>query len=130
MGQRGEPRMKIRMVLAMALLMMVAGCASSVRSISPKRAKEMMENNAEVVLVDVRTYEEYVAERIPNAIWVPLTDLETQAPLKMADLKATYIIYCRSGNRSVEAILLLKEMGYKSLYDLGGIIDWPYEKIG
>jgi len=114
----------------MALLMMVAGCASSVRSISPKRAKEMMENNAEVVLVDVRTYEEYVAERIPNAIWVPLTDLETQAPLKMADLKATYIIYCRSGNRSVEAILLLKEMGYKSLYDLGGIIDWPYEKIG
>jgi phage shock protein E len=43
------------------------------------------------------------------------------------DKEATYIIYCRSGNRSATAAQQLIDLGYQNVYDMGGIIDWPYE---
>jgi rhodanese-related sulfurtransferase len=45
----------------------------------------------------------------------------------MPDMEATYIVYCRSGNRSATAAQMLIDLGYQNIYDMGGIIDWPYE---
>jgi phage shock protein E len=116
-------------IVLVVFMIVLAGCANSVRSITPKRAKQMLENDPTVVLIDVRTYEEFLEKRIPGAKLLPLAEINERHLEMMPDKDATYIIYCRSGNRSVEAILLLKELGYKNLYDLGGIIDWPYETV-
>ncbi|MGD9604616.1 MAG: rhodanese-like domain-containing protein [Bacilli bacterium] len=117
-----------KLYLLFLLVFILVGCgASSV--ITPLQAQKMMEEDSSIVLVDVRTYEEYVAEHIPRAILVPLTTLEASAAEKMPDKEITYIVYCRSGNRSATAVAELKEMGYKNVFDLGGIIDWPYETI-
>jgi rhodanese-related sulfurtransferase len=45
------------------------------------------------------------------------------------DKEAKIVVYCRSGRRSAEAAKVLKELGYKNVYDLGGINSWPYETI-
>ena len=45
----------------------------------------------------------------------------------MADKNAVYLIYCRSGVRSVTAAVALEKMGYTHLANFGGILDWPYE---
>ena len=48
-------------------------------------------------------------------------------PPCLADKNAVYLIYCRSGVRSVTAAVTLEKMGYTRLANFGGILDWPYE---
>ncbi|HRY77613.1 MAG TPA: rhodanese-like domain-containing protein [Candidatus Izemoplasmatales bacterium] len=97
--------------------------------ISASKGKTMMEENEDVILVDVRTLEEFAAGHIEGAILLPLASISAQASTVIPDKKAIYIIYCRSGNRSAQAVDLLVEMGYETLYDMGGIIDWPYGTV-
>ena len=83
----------------------------------------------EIIIVDVRTYEEYIGGHIPGAILLPIDSIEKEAEGILEDKSTTYFVYCRSGNRSNTASQLLADMGYEQIYDLGGIIDWPYEIV-
>ncbi len=98
-------------------------------TISPADAQIMLENDDSVILLDVRTLSEYTAQRIPGALLLSLDMIESSAQNIIPDKNAKYIIYCRSGNRSLQAIEILLDLGYKNLYDLGGIINWPYEVV-
>jgi len=95
--------------------------------ISAREGKALLDGDDEVILVDVRTLEEYQEEHIPGAILIPLSDLAADADALLPDLDAKIIVYCRSGNRSAQAATLLDGLGYTRIYDMGGIIDWPYE---
>ena len=96
--------------------------------ISAEEAYEMMVSQ-EVVIVDVRTPEEYDGGHIPNAILVPNESIGDDMPEALPDKEATLLIYCRSGRRSKEAAQKLLALGYQSVYDFGGVIDWPYELV-
>ena len=98
------------------------------QKISAEDAYEMMVSQ-EVVIVDVRTPEEYDGGHIPNAILVPNESIGDDMPEALPDKEATLLIYCRSGRRSKEASEKLPKLGYKSIYEFGGIIDWPYEVV-
>lgn len=77
--------------------------------------------NSGVVLIDVRTSEEYNREHIPSAVNIPLDTIDTIGYPK--DTKI--IVYCQSGMRSREAVNKLVAMGYTDLYDLdGGLLNW------
>jgi rhodanese-related sulfurtransferase len=39
------------------------------------------------------------------------------------------LVYCRTGIRAKDASQKLANLGYKNVYDFGGIVDWPYEKV-
>jgi phage shock protein E len=97
--------------------------------ISASDGKSMLDADDSIILIDVRTQSEYDLEHIEGAILLPLADINTDASKVMKDKSATYIIYCRSGNRSAQAVLLLYQMGYGNLYDMGGIINWPYDTV-
>ena len=80
------------------------------------------------VILDVRTEEEYKQGRIKNSILIP--DYEIENILNKVPDKNTYIfVYCRSGNRSKKATLKLNNMGYKNVYDAGGIISYKGEIV-
>ena len=98
------------------------------QKISAEDAYEMMVSQ-EVVIVDVRTPEEYDGGHIPNAILVPNESIGDDMPEALPDKEATLLIYCRSGRRSKEASEKLLKLGYKSIYEFGGVIDWPYELV-
>lgn len=97
--------------------------------ITPEEAKANLEENPEIVLLDVRTPSEYETEHIPEAVLLTLDEIEEKASEIIPNKDKTYYVYCRSGNRSAVAAQLLVDMGYKNIYDLGGIKDWPYETI-
>ncbi|XMB72650.1 rhodanese-like domain-containing protein [Mycoplasmatota bacterium WC30] len=99
-------------------------------TISAAEGKIMMDEDASIILLDVRTASEYNEEHIEGARLFPLDDIETTASKVISDKTATYIIYCRSGNRSNQASQLLVDMGYENIYDMGGIINWPYDTVG
>ena len=96
--------------------------------ISGEEAYEMMASQ-EVVVVDVRTRGEYDAGHIENAVLVPNESIGNEMPEALPDKEATLLIYCRSGRRSKEAAQKLLSLGYQSVYDFGGVIDWPYELV-
>ena len=83
----------------------------------------------EIVVVDVRTREEYEGGHIENAVLVPNESIGSKMPETLPDKEATLLIYCRSGRRSKDAAQKLLALGYQSVYDFGGVIDWPYELV-
>ena len=96
------------------------------RRTTPKEAKEMMDTDADIILVDVRTPEEYNQGRIAKSILIPDYDIATLASSKLPDKESKIIVYCRSGGRSQGAAKRLVSLGYVNVYDLGGIMSWPY----
>ena len=92
--------------------------------ISAEEAYEMMASQ-EVVVVDVRTREEYDGGHIENAVLVPNESIGSEMPETLPDKEATLLIYCRSKDAAQKLLAL----GYQSVYDFGGVIDWPYELV-
>ncbi|MBS5949059.1 MAG: rhodanese-like domain-containing protein [Clostridium sp.] len=99
-----------------------------VSKITSEEAKEEM-NNRDVIILDVRTEDEYNSGHIENSVLIPVDDLEDKAEELLVNKEQKILVYCRSGNRSKKAADLLVEMGYTNVYDLGGIKDWPYEIV-
>ena len=97
------------------------------QKISAEEAYEMMASQ-EVVVV-VRTREEYDGGHIENAVLVPNESIGSEMPEALPDKEATLLVYCRSGRRSKDAAQKLLALGYQSVYDFGGVIDWPYELV-
>lgn len=137
MKKRTIPVFSLTVLLVIAFAFVLSGCSKTdnlegeetpvVVNITAEIGKTMMEDNTAIVLVDVRTQEEFIEKHIPGALLVPVDELESLAPEMMPDKGTTYIVYCRSGNRSASAAQMLIALGYQKIYDMGGIIDWPYQ---
>jgi phage shock protein E len=101
----------------------------SFRNIAPEEAKKRLDSEKEIILLDVRTKEEYDSGNIKGSILIPVDALKNQAEKTLGDKNAPIFVYCRSGNRSATAASILVDLGYTNVYNLGGIIDWPYEIV-
>ena len=99
------------------------------RSITPQDAKKAIDAGETLVIVDVREPYEFAAGHIDGAINLPLGDLVQLAETELPDKDALIYLYCRSGARSRTGAMQLVQAGYTNLYDLGGIINWPYEVV-
>lgn len=119
----------------LAALLLLAACApkapvAEYHKITAEQAKERLDSGDELILLDVRTQDEFNTGHIAGAILLPNeTITETEQPDILPDLNAEILIYCRSGNRSAQAAKKLVAQGYTNVYDFGGIIDWPYEAV-
>ena len=94
--------------------------------ISPQEAYRRMKEAAHILL-DVRTAPEYEEVRIDGAKLIPVDELRRCAPAELPDKQVPIFVYCHSGARAARAADLLAGMGYTSVFNFGGIIQWPYE---
>ena len=92
-----------------------------------EEAKNRMDSDDTIIILDVRTQEEYEESHIPGAILIPNESIGTEKQEQLPDMDQEILVYCRSGNRSAQAAKKLVEAGYTQIYDFGGIMDWPYE---
>lgn len=106
-----------------------AKTGASYTQIPQDLAKEMMRADDSLVVVDVRTQDEYAEGHIPGAICIPNESIVDAQPAELPDLEQTILVYCRSGRRSKEAAQKLADMGYTNVYEFGGIIDWTGEVV-
>jgi rhodanese-related sulfurtransferase len=88
--------------------------------IKPKVAIEMINSDSNITLLDVRTTQEYNQAHLPNTLHIPLDNLANNLNKLPKDKKV--LIYCRSGNRSIEASRILKKHGYTPIDIKGGLI--------
>lgn len=100
-----------------------------VEKITPAEAIRLLDAG-KAQAVDVREPDEFAVGHIPGAKLLPLGDVLTRAEEVMPDKNAQWLIYCRTGRRSADAVQKLESLGYTNLRDLGGILSWPYEIEG
>lgn len=94
--------------------------------LTAEEAKQRMEENSEAIVLDVRTQEEFDQGHIPGAVCLPNEFITADMPFPFAK-DTEFLLYCRSGHRSAEAAEKLRDLGFTSVFDFGGILDWPYD---
>lgn len=112
------------------LLLWVApsfGCSqsgSSVVSLGAQELEEKMKSETGILL-DVRTPGEWNAGHLPDAILVDFMAADFHTRIQKLDMDKTYYVYCRSGNRSSKASLIMQQLGFKKVYNIKD----GYEKL-
>ena len=96
------------------------------QKITPVVVKERLDKGEKLIIVDVRTKEEYDSGHIPRSLLIPYDEMEATAASLLPDKNASIIVYCRSGRRSEIAAKSLVKLGYTNVADLGAISDWKY----
>ena len=97
---------------------------AQIKYVSMDDIVQIMNENTNYIILDVRTIEEYKEGHIPNAICIPNESIGSDIIEKLPNKEQLILIYCRSGNRSKQAAEKLKKLGYTNLIEFGGIIDW------
>ena len=119
------------LALLVVLSTLVAACSSgtetaTIELVSPDQAAQVIEDApAGLVVLDIRTPEEYAEVRLADAINIDFYDADFADQLDALDKNDPYVVYCRSGNRSAEAVETMKELGFVEVYEIdGGIVNW------
>jgi rhodanese-related sulfurtransferase len=90
-------------------------------SIEAKSAIEMMQNHPEMLVLDVRTKEEFEETHLENALNIPVQILEKSMDKLNNYKQQKILVYCRSGNRSVKASRILEKNAFIPLNVKGGM---------
>ncbi|MBR4548485.1 MAG: rhodanese-like domain-containing protein [Oscillospiraceae bacterium] len=98
-----------------------------IKKVSFAEAKRLLDELPERVLLDVREEEEYITGHAVDAVLLPVDTLNDETAMEaIPTLETPVLVYCRSGFRSAVAALKLDELGYETIYDIGGLVGWPY----
>jgi rhodanese-related sulfurtransferase len=87
----------------------------------------MITNNPpdDLVVLDVRTPEEYAEGHLEGAVLVDFYDADFAEQLGTLDTEVPYLVYCQSGNRSGQTLGVMEQLGFTSAVDVdGGILAW------
>jgi rhodanese-related sulfurtransferase len=99
---------------------------SGISTISVSEAAALVEDPpAGMVVLDVRTPEEFADGHLAGAVLVDFYDADFADQLSALDRDVPYLVYCRSGNRSGQALATMAQLGFDSAVDVdGGIVAW------
>lgn len=115
-------------VAAVALLgiLLVVQRMTTRHSIGARQAYALLQKDTSVVVLDVRTEEEFRSStgRLDRAILIPVDSLAKRLDELSCYRGRTILVYCRSGRRSLNASALLERNGYTAVNLEGGILGW------
>ena len=101
---------------------MILSCSKKpYNNINLKKALNIMSKSTNLVLLDVRTPEEYMSGSVPNSINIDVMDTDFKTKIDILDKNKEYIVYCRSGNRSTIASSIMATNGFLRVYNLANI---------
>lgn len=121
----------------MTLLLSSSMCMASaeqaaVRTLSPRHFKSLLDRyqgDPVVALLDVRTPTEFADGHIEGAILIDYYSSDYVKRIQELDRQKTYLIYCRSGNRSGKSLAIFEKLGFRHAYHMdAGVIGWLREK--
>ena len=103
----------------------VLSAMAQTKNVSPVFAEKKF-NKKKVVVLDVRTTQEFNEGHLPNAIPIDVMDsvafVQQVATLKKGK---TYLVYCKSGRRSAKAASIMEQQGFRHIWNMeGGITAW------
>lgn len=109
-------------------LSVLFGNKVQVSNLNSDEFEKIMNEDKNSILIDVRTPGENKEARIPNSQLIDLMDPNFGELIDQLEREKTYLIYCRSGNRSFYAAKEMMKMGFENVHNLApGIIGWNGE---
>ena len=90
-------------------------------NINLKKAIKTINNSTNLMLLDVRTAEEYSTGNIPNSINVDVLSPDFKLKIDLLDKNKEYLVYCRSGNRAAIASSIMATNGFVKIYNLNNV---------
>jgi phage shock protein E len=115
-----------KILVLIASVLLLAGCSSSSGTIDLS-VTEFSAKTAEsgVVILDVRTPGEFTEGYIEGARLIDFQSGNFENEIATLDKNATYAVYCRSGNRSGQAVKVMQDAGFANVFNMnGGVIEW------
>ena len=103
----------------------VLSAMAQTKNVSPAFAEKKF-NKKKVVVLDVRTTQEFNEGHLPNAVHIDVMDsvafVQQAGKLKKGK---TYLVYCKSGRRSAKAATIMEQQGFRHIWNMeGGITAW------
>jgi len=98
-----------------------------IQNLNPTGFKEKIAAESDAILIDVRTPEEHEVNSLPNSLNINYLGDGFWEQIEALDPAKTYLVYCRTGRRSLRACTLMKNGGFdnKKVYNLdGGMSAW------
>ena len=119
--------------LAFLLLSPRAQSDQQFTAVSPKEASALIEKNegnSDFVILDIRTPGEFQSGHIENSIMIDFYSKTFAEEVNRLDKGKTYLIHCRSGNRSTRSMELFKKLQFQKIFHLSsGINGWNSEGL-
>ncbi len=110
-----------------------AGLSTIPQEMEPTQVYQMLganPNSLNLVILDVRTPNEYDKAHIQSSINIDYYSSNFRKDINKLDKNRNYLVYCRSGNRSIEARNIMRELGFKHVAIIkGGFIKWENEGL-
>lgn len=94
--------------------------------INSETAHKILMQNRNVVVLDLRDFADYKKGHLKNAINIDAYEVYNKIKGIVNDKNTIIIVYCYTGSVSLGVAIILNEIGYKWVYDLGYITDWKY----
>lgn len=115
----------MKRILILISLIILTGCSNQTEIKTGKitcEQKNILVEEKNAVIIDVRTKDEYKDSHMKDAINIPYDQIKKQiAKEENINKETPIIVYCKSGARSNKAYNTLIEQGYKNVYDLGAL---------
>jgi rhodanese-related sulfurtransferase len=131
--KRFPGRIQIAAVWASLLVLSLAAGApllagSQSIDVTVQQARELVQQRAgqkDFVILDVRTPEEFADGHLSGAVNVNLLAPDFTARLGALNRGKTYLVYCRTGHRSTQAVQAMLRLRFRSVYNMAeGIVGW------
>ena len=102
--------------------LLFASCSNKgYKDINLKNAIKTINNSTNLIMLDVRTAEEYSSGNIPNSINIDVLSPDFKSKIELLDKNKEYLVYCRSGNRSAIASSIMATNGFIKIYNLNNV---------
>ncbi|WP_347292362.1 rhodanese-like domain-containing protein [uncultured Brachyspira sp.] len=111
---------KIIIILSVSFLFLA--CSNKgYKNLNIEKAIKLVNSSTNLIILDVRTREEYLSGNITNAVNIDVLSQDFKSKIDMLDKNKEYLIYCRSGNRSSIASSIMSTNGFINIYNLENI---------
>jgi rhodanese-related sulfurtransferase len=121
-GGENEPQVAVAAPVGDTATAGEAATAPAFGLVSPQAALALSDDD-DVTVIDVRTAEEYESGHIDGATMIDFYADSFADEIGALDPDGTYLLYCRSGNRSGQTASLMQQLGFEQVYDMdGGVV--------
>lgn len=112
------PNIRKSFILSLFIIFIISCSNKGYKNINLKKAIKTINTSTNLILLDVRTAEEYSSGYIPNSINIDVLSPDFKSKIDLLDKNKEYLIYCRSGNRSTIASSIMATNGFIKIYNL------------
>jgi len=125
--------MKIKIIIPVLVLFLITAATLAAQrkiEVNSKTVSTMLQKDPKLIVLDVRTPEEYKDGHIPGAINLDIRQADTFNKLDKLNRNAKYIVYCRTNHRSGMAVDHMMQSGFKNVYQMmDGFPGWEANKL-